>query len=575
MSLATESAVSPSEVVLTESASAESKAHSEAACEPNGTNSSVGPTSPAPHDDAVHPSASVSDANGSGLHTDSAYLAPTVATSPTTPSTAMTVSDSEYSDNDDDDSSSGEYDSDSEESDSGDSDFDNSVNHDVNASSSQDENQEHVSSAGATVDAGAIGGSSGASSTIGEGPPRVSRRSASMDRSKRSRSGSQMDAAGQENPTSTATGQNQVAASSSSNEISGKRKKKRRTKSMDKTEAMKKKKRRDRGNILGEKKERVRENTVGELIYKGHKSFEIMNNLQLGIRVSISKITPLRAPETLTQADFAARVKVYFPTQGSLETPPHHFRSFKFKEYAPMVFRKLRETFGIDAGDFMLSICGDNSLRELRTAGKSGALFYFSEDMQYIIKTLTHNEGKFFRRILPQYYQHIVANKDTMLSRFYGMFRIKPHSGRKIRLIIMNNIFPADRPIVTKYDLKGSTLGRCASDEELKKPGCIRKDLNLVQPIPMNGKREEFLEQVRRDARFLSKQNIMDYSLLLGIDSNGGYHMGIIDILQDYDWRKWFEHQFKAIAHDRYAMSAVPPKAYAKRFIKFLEEKTS
>jgi 1-phosphatidylinositol-4-phosphate 5-kinase len=328
------------------------------------------------------------------------------------------------------------------------------------------------------------------------------------------------------------------------------------------------------GTRSEKKKTKVKETALGELIYKGHSSYEIMNNIQLGIRVSISRITPLPAPASLSQKDYLTKTRVTFPSAGSLETPPHHFRDFKFKEYAPMVFRSIRELFGIDAGDFMLSVCGDNSLRELRTPGKSGALFYFSEDMQYIIKTVNKEEGKFLGRILKHYHAHVAAHaQNTLLVRFYGMFCVKSFSKRKIRLLVMNNVFPRDKLIVRKWDLKGSTLGRAATEEEKKKPGCIYKELDLEEPIRIGDKaRDHIMECVRSDAAFLAKQNIMDYSLLLGVDSEAGWHMGIIDVLQEYNWRKMVEHNWKAMGHDKYAMSAVPPKAYASRFVEFLDK---
>ena len=49
---------------------------------------------------------------------------------------------------------------------------------------------------------------------------------------------------------------------------------------------------------------------------------------------------------------------MYFPREGSKETPPHPSGNFTFKDYMPMAFRKLRQIFAIDAGDYMMSICG-------------------------------------------------------------------------------------------------------------------------------------------------------------------------------------------------------------------------
>lgn len=321
------------------------------------------------------------------------------------------------------------------------------------------------------------------------------------------------------------------------------------------------------------KKDRVKENALGELIYKGHSSYTIMSNIQMGIRVSVGKVTPLPLKDPLAPEDFDSKTRIAFPKEGSLETPAHNFDSFKFKEYAPMVFRHLRENWQIDAGDFMVSICGDNHLRELRTPGKSGALFYFTEDMNYIIKTATKEEGKLLRRILPSYYGHVKQNPETLLTKFFAMVRVKPHHGRNIRLLVMNNIFPPGKDIVTKYDLKGSSVGRRASDAERLKKGCIMKDLDLAEPLKLGTERKaKLLGQLARDVKFLAKQNIMDYSLLLGIDADGEYHMGIIDILQEYNLVKKIEHGWKSLSYQKDTMSAVHPKTYARRFLDFMEK---
>lgn len=32
---------------------------------------------------------------------------------------------------------------------------------------------------------------------------------------------------------------------------------------------------------------------------------------------------------------------------------------FKWKDYAPMVFQKLRESYGVDPADYLISLCGN------------------------------------------------------------------------------------------------------------------------------------------------------------------------------------------------------------------------
>lgn len=57
-------------------------------------------------------------------------------------------------------------------------------------------------------------------------------------------------------------------------------------------------------------------------------------------------------------------------------------------------YRNLREMFKIDAADYMMSICGNDALRELSSPGKSGSIFFLSQDDRFMIKTLRKSEVK-------------------------------------------------------------------------------------------------------------------------------------------------------------------------------------
>lgn len=50
--------------------------------------------------------------------------------------------------------------------------------------------------------------------------------------------------------------------------------------------------------------------------------------------------------------------------------------------------------FKVDAADYMLSICGNDALRELSSPGKSGSFFYLTHDDRYMIKTVKKSEVK-------------------------------------------------------------------------------------------------------------------------------------------------------------------------------------
>eukprot|EP01105_Mastigella_eilhardi_P009477 TRINITY_DN2236_c0_g1_i2.p1 TRINITY_DN2236_c0_g1~~TRINITY_DN2236_c0_g1_i2.p1 ORF type:complete len:209 (+),score=30.71 TRINITY_DN2236_c0_g1_i2:149-775(+) len=171
----------------------------------------------------------------------------------------------------------------------------------------------------------------------------------------------------------------------------------------------------------------------------------------------------------------------------------------------------------------------------------------------------------------------------------------------------------------------GSTQGRFASEAERNNTNAVFKDLDLLKDhnrgiILGPTKRCNLIRTVISDANFLSERNIMDYSLLVGISSyadtpaeqeatpdaaaavdpsatrsggvvsvfrqdHGGYtatdesdrpapsgevyHLGIIDILQEYNARKKVEHSLKALT-SREEISCVDPDTYRSRFVNFI-----
>lgn len=201
---------------------------------------------------------------------------------------------------------------------------------------------------------------------------------------------------------------------------------------------------------------------VGEIINQDHRSYELMLDLQLGVRWSVSKVTQAPGSAALTDEHFENKVKVAFPREGSRETPPHPNSDFRWKDYCPMVFRKLRTLFVVDPGEYMLSICGEQALRELSSPGKSGALFYISHDDRFLIKTMRRNEMRTLLAMLPQYYEHVQNNPHTLVTKFYGLYRIKLHSkhakkNRKVCIcasyILVVNATVVDYVLCCRFDL--------------------------------------------------------------------------------------------------------------------------
>ncbi|KAH9998699.1 hypothetical protein BJV77DRAFT_1156469 [Russula vinacea] len=234
---------------------------------------------------------------------------------------------------------------------------------------------------------------------------------------------------------------------------------------------------------------------VGNLIGEGHVNYVLMYNMLTGIRIAVSR-TQAKMKRPLIDEDYTARHKYSFDIIGNELTPSARY-DFKFKDYAPWVFRELREDcFQLDPADYLLSLTAQYILSELGSPGKSGSFFYFSRDYRFIIKTIRHAEHKFLRSILKRYYAHVRENPHTLLSRFYDIHE--------------------------SYDLKGSTVGRVYPEERAREnPRAVLKDLNWIdrhKELELGPEKRALLtEQLRRDAELLKELQVMDYSLLVGI----------------------------------------------------------
>jgi len=274
------------------------------------------------------------------------------------------------------------------------------------------------------------------------------------------------------------------------------------------------------------------------------------------------------------------------------------------KLYAPAVFSNLRTAFGTNNLHFMRSIV-NSSLYMLKSPGKSASFLYFSADFKYLIKTINQNEAEFFQGFLVAYYYYAILHPFMLISRIFGFYSMQEElSGKTIYFVIMENILNTDLPISKCYDLKGSKLGRFASEEEKNKPGVILKDLDVAPgtfKLSMDY-RQGFFDQLHKDSIFLEKNEIMDYSLLVGVHEmqptidyrmnshihdispftryHGGvpskdrqciYFFGIIDIFTPYGWKKALENSWKSLFNEPSDISAVNPVLYSERFEFFFD----
>ncbi|XP_078321321.1 phosphatidylinositol 5-phosphate 4-kinase type-2 alpha-like [Crassostrea virginica] len=236
-----------------------------------------------------------------------------------------------------------------------------------------------------------------------------------------------------------------------------------------------------------------------------------------GINHTINTLNHVNIPVMLMPDDFKAFSKVHVDYHKfQKESMPSHF---KFKEYCPIVFRNLRERFGIDDQDYMNSLT--KPPEDIDSPGRSGARMMMSHDKKYFIKTLVSEEVEQLHLILKQYHQFIVENHaKTLLPQYLGMYRITVND-TETYLVVMRCVFSPRLTIHKKYDLKGSTVDRSASDKEKAKELPTYKDNDFLSDgasiqIGADSK-ERLMAMLKQDVEFLASLHLMDYSLIVGI----------------------------------------------------------
>lgn len=274
----------------------------------------------------------------------------------------------------------------------------------------------------------------------------------------------------------------------------------------------------------GSLREKPKSYVKGKVIDGEHELYTLSIAVMIGVRTSIAKTNHILniGPHKrwVIPQDFKTTEKYEFRPTGGTGMPSHQLaHTFKFKDYSPVAFAYLRRMAGINEFDFLISVCGNANFIEFISNAKSGQFFFYSSDGRYMIKTMTNAESKFLRRILPDYYKHCCENPNTMITRFFGMYRVKLyHLRRNVKFVIMNSVYDTDKILHSFYDLKGSSLGRDAKPHHtVKKDNDLRKNLPADAFVLPSEQRERVRGQLKKDLDFLEANSIMDYSMLVGV----------------------------------------------------------
>ncbi|KAI0068031.1 hypothetical protein BV25DRAFT_1986869 [Artomyces pyxidatus] len=228
------------------------------------------------------------------------------------------------------------------------------------------------------------------------------------------------------------------------------------------------------------------------------------------------------------------------------------------------------------------------------SGGKSGSAFLKTRDDRFIAKEMSRTEVQTMETFAPAYFDYmssaVSANRPTLLAKVFGCYKISfkktgkdKGSGRskatQMNLIVMENLF-YDRRFSKIYDLKGSTRNRHV--QSTGRENEVLLDENLVQtahlaPFYVREHSKRILRgALYNDSKFLADINVMDYSLVVGVDSNNNeLVVGIVDYVRTYTWDKKLESWVKESTFlggaGRGEPTIVTPKQYRQRFVSAME----
>ena len=148
----------------------------------------------------------------------------------------------------------------------------------------------------------------------------------------------------------------------------------------------------------------------------------------------------------------------------------------EIKAFEPSKFIQLQIQAGISLSDLIHSLAPVNNREQIfksnkitsngessNVGGSSGSFFFFSQDRQYIIKTITKKEIDSLIKLLPSLVDQYSENLKSYLALIVGIFEIKLQGFSKVNVIVMKNCVQQTSEmskILYKFDLKGSKLNR-------------------------------------------------------------------------------------------------------------------
>lgn len=213
----------------------------------------------------------------------------------------------------------------------------------------------------------------------------------------------------------------------------------------------------------------------------------------------------------------------------------HEERTYAFAgnmtlvSHAPSVFQDIRHHIGISTAEYLASWSfAPDDLPSLETgAGRSGSLFMSSKDKRYILKSIPMAEVTSLKAILKDFYMYFKKNRESRISPVLALLRFGNPAGFGFfyAIVVINMLW---RPMGYRMDQKFDLKGRVPKKAEGKRPktpakGLVWKDNQIKRVFHCTDEDcAALIKQIEADCGFLRDHNLMDYSLLVGVEYRDG-----------------------------------------------------
>ncbi|KAF9159386.1 hypothetical protein DFQ26_006596 [Actinomortierella ambigua] len=252
------------------------------------------------------------------------------------------------------------------------------------------------------------------------------------------------------------------------------------------------------------------------------------------------------------------------------------------------------------------------------SGGKSKSSFYKTKDDRFVVKQMISSwnmaEKDELLKFAPKYFEYMEKTQEspTVLAKIFGFYSFKIKNGNadksekvyKIDVLIMENLFYKQK-ITRTFDLKGIHARHAASKANTKAAttgegagggeggangggggrGGGHGATTLWDGDFIEGQFKALLllyshskkiirESLNNDTEFLANANIMDYSLLVGVDDERKeLVVGIVDFIGAYTWYKRIESKGKTTLRGaKDSVTVLPPHQYRTRFRQAMEQ---